>query len=282
MLLMRPDAETNNAYVYCLAYAAERYGVEVMFTVAMSNHHHTGIYDRYGKYPEFLECFHKLFAKCQNALRGRWENFWSSEQTSVVRLLSGQDVVNKLVYAVCNPVQAALVEHALQWPGVSSLRATLEGRGLCAQRPGHFFRAEGSMPEKLTLRFFRPPQYAQCSEQEWKDLVLERVREQEKLLARARAQQGQRVLGVRSVLNQRWSARPQNPEPRRGLKPRLAAHNKWKRVEALLQNESFLVAYRSARAAFQAGLRTVLFPVGTYWLRRFADVVCEDTPYLAA
>jgi putative transposase len=281
MLLMRPDAETNNAYVYCLAYAAERYGVEVMFTVAMSNHHHTGIYDRYGKYPEFLECFHKLFAKCQNALRGRWENFWSSEQTSVVRLLSGQDVVNKLVYAVCNPVQAALVEHALQWPGVSSLRATLEGRGLCAQRPGHFFR-EGSMPEKLTLRFFRPPQYAQCSEQEWKDLVLERVREQEKLLARARAQQGQRVLGVRSVLNQRWSARPQKPEPRRGLKPRLAAHNKWKRVEALLQNESFLVAYRSARAAFQAGLRTVLFPVGTYWLRRFADVVCEDTPYLAA
>lgn len=282
LLLMRPDGETNNAFVYCLAYAAERYGVEVLFTVAMSNHHHTGIYDRYGRYPEFLECFHKLFAKCQNALRGRWENFWSSEQTSVVRLGSGQDVVSKLVYAVCNPVAAGLVEHGLDWPGISSLRATLEGRGVSAERPAHFFRAEGTMPEKLTLRFFRPLEFAQCSEQEWKDLVLGRVRAQEKTLARARAQRGERVLGARLVLSQRWSSRPQKSEPRRGLKPRLAVKNKWKRVEALLQNESFLVAYRNARVAFQAGLRTVLFPVGTYWLRRFADVVCEDTPYLAA
>jgi hypothetical protein len=33
-LLMRPDAETNNAFIYCLAYAAERCGIEVLFTVA--------------------------------------------------------------------------------------------------------------------------------------------------------------------------------------------------------------------------------------------------------
>src|SRR6188768_1709521 len=213
-LLMRPDAETNNAFIYCLAYAAERCGIEVLFTVAMSNHHHTGIHDRDGRYPEFLECFHKLFAKCQNALRGRWENFWSSEQTSVVRLLGGEDVLSKLVYAVCNPVQAALVEHALGWPGVSSLRATLEGRGLRARRPAHFFRAEGGMPEEL--------------------------------------------------------------------KPRMAAKNKWRRVEGLLQNRRFQSAYRDARAAFQAGIKTVLFPIGTYWLKRFVDVVCEGTPYLAA
>src|SRR6478609_4721932 len=107
--LMRPDRETNNAFIYCLAVAAERHGIRVLFTAAMSNHHHTGIYDPDGNYPAFLEYFHKLFAKCQNALRGRWENFWASEQTSVVRLVGGEDVLSKLVYAVCNPVQAALV-----------------------------------------------------------------------------------------------------------------------------------------------------------------------------
>ena len=84
-LLMRPDRETNNAFIYCLAQAAARYRIDVIFTVAMSNHHHTGIYDPEGTYPAFLEHFHKLFAKCQNALRGRWENFWSPEQTSVVQ-----------------------------------------------------------------------------------------------------------------------------------------------------------------------------------------------------
>jgi len=35
------------------------------------------IYDRAGRYPEFIEHFHKLFARSQNALRGRWENLWS-------------------------------------------------------------------------------------------------------------------------------------------------------------------------------------------------------------
>jgi hypothetical protein len=82
--LMRPDPATNNAFVYCLAVAAEHAGVQVLFTSAQSNHHHTGIYDPKGTYPEFIEHFHKLFAKCMNSLRGRWENFWSSEQTSVV------------------------------------------------------------------------------------------------------------------------------------------------------------------------------------------------------
>src|SRR5690606_21167205 len=114
LFLMRPDAETNQAYVYCLAEAARRFEVDVLFTVAMSNHHHTGIYDRHGNYPAFLEYFHKLFAKCQNVLRGRWENFWSNEQTSVVRLVSSEDVLKKLTYAVCNPVQAGLVERALE------------------------------------------------------------------------------------------------------------------------------------------------------------------------
>ena len=94
--LMRPDQETNNAFIYCLGESRlQRFGIDVLFTVAMSNHHHTGIYDPAGNYPAFLEHFHKLFAKCQNALRGRWENFWSSEQTSVVRLVDPHDVDRK-------------------------------------------------------------------------------------------------------------------------------------------------------------------------------------------
>jgi len=55
--LMRPDRETNNAFIYCLAVAAQRSRIRVIFTVAMSNHHHTGIEDPEGNYPEFLEHF---------------------------------------------------------------------------------------------------------------------------------------------------------------------------------------------------------------------------------
>lgn len=276
-MLMRPDAETNNAFIYCLAVSAERYEIDVLFTVAMSNHHHTGIHDRHGNYPAFLEHFHKLFAKCQNALRGRWENFWSSEQTSVVRLLGREDVLKKLVYAVCNPVQGGLVERALEWPGVSSLSATLTGRPFVARRPEHFFRKTGPMPESATLRFARPEGFEHLSQTSWVQDVLDAVSKRESEVANDRASQGQKTLGIRAVLRQRWWSRPKDVEPRRNLSPRLSAASKWRRVEALLKNKHFLSAYRTARERMIAGIQDVLFPPGTYWLARFAEVSCESS-----
>ena len=77
-----PAHETNNAFIYCLALAAARTGVQ-----------------------------HEFVAKSQNALRGRFENFWSSEQTSVVRLVEPNDVIDKMLYALTNPVKDPLVDH---------------------------------------------------------------------------------------------------------------------------------------------------------------------------
>jgi hypothetical protein len=49
--LLRPDHATNNAFIYCLAVAAERAGVIPLFTAAESNHHHTGIFDPRQRFP---------------------------------------------------------------------------------------------------------------------------------------------------------------------------------------------------------------------------------------
>jgi hypothetical protein len=76
----------------------------VLLPCVMSNHYHAVIYDRAGRYPEFIEHVHKLVARSQNALRGRWENLWSSEQTCVVKLVGREAVVDKLVYTATNPV----------------------------------------------------------------------------------------------------------------------------------------------------------------------------------
>jgi biotin-(acetyl-CoA carboxylase) ligase len=51
-----------------------------------------------------------MLARSQNALRGRWENFWSSEQVCVVRLVNREDVIAKLVYTATNPVKDGLVD----------------------------------------------------------------------------------------------------------------------------------------------------------------------------
>jgi REP element-mobilizing transposase RayT len=278
--LMRPDRETNNAFIYCLAVAAERFGIRVLFTVAMSNHHHTGIYDPDGCYPAFIEHFHKLFAKCQNALRGRWENFWSSEQTSVVRLVDPNDVIDKMTYALSNPVKDNLVDRAHHWPGVTSLQFLLHARPLTASRPKHFFREEGPMPEVASLSFARPEGFGHLSATEYAAMMLERIRAAEEAAAAECRRAGTAVLGRKNVLAQRWSDRPGSRELRRNLSPRVAARSKWSRIEALLRNRAFRDAYTAARASFAAGIRDVIFPAGTYWLRRFTRAICAPLPEL--
>src|SRR5205807_9903538 len=115
--LLRPDKDTNNAFVYCLAEAAKRFQIELIVSQQMSNHHHTDLFDRYGRIIEFTEHFHKMLAKCQNALRRRWENLWSSEPPCLVRLVDRADVIDKIVYVAANPVLAHLVARVHHWPG---------------------------------------------------------------------------------------------------------------------------------------------------------------------
>jgi putative transposase len=276
--LMRPDPDTTNAFLYCLAYAASRSGVGVLFFIACSNHWHGGIIDHNGRLPEFLECFHKLFAKHQNARFGRWENFWASEQTSVVQLVDPHDIVAKAAYAVSNPVKDNLVEAAAHWVGASSWAAHLDGRPLLALRPRHFFRPDGPMPDELSLSLAPPPGLDGA---DFVRMLIDQVRQIEGATARHRALTGSSVLGMRTVLKQRVGDRPKSRQPRRRLSPRVACRNTWRRIEALVRNRDFLHAYRAARTLFLAG-SDVLFPAGCYWLRRFAGVRCEPLSPAAA
>ena len=47
-----------------------------------------------------------------------------------------------------------------------------------------------------------------------------------------------------------------------------------------MRNRDFRAAYAAARAEFVAGVRDVVFPAGTYWLRRFIQAACANDPAL--
>ena len=273
---LRPDNETNNAFIYCLTVAAARTGVQVIFVHVASNHYHAGIRDPDGRYPEFLHYFHEFVAKSQNTLRGRFENFWSSEQTSVVRLIEPSDILDKMLYALTNPVKDPLVEHVLEWPGVNSYDATLNGTALKANRPKHFFRKDGKMPESVELRLTRPKGFEDKSHAEFAALIKDRVVAFEQAKADERRAKGIHVLGREGILKQIWSASPNSDAPHFDLSPRVAAKNKWARIEALMRNKAFLEAYLNARQRLKAGAKDVVFPAGTWWLRRHAHVPCEE------
>jgi putative transposase len=275
--LLRPDPETTNAFLYCLGLAASRTRMRVVGFVAQANHHHTIVVDVEGRMPEFLEGFHKLLAKHQNALRGRWENFWASEATSVVELLEPEDVLAKLTYALCNPVKDHLVERADQWPGASSLRANLDGRSIHSVRPTRFFRKDGDLPEFVTIDVVRAPGFERLSFADWRALLRSRIAAVESAAAAERRTSGRRVMGRGQVLRQRPTDRPGSHEPRRQPSPRLASLNKWARIEAIQRSKAFLAAYRVARDLWLTGLGAI-FPPGTYWLRRFAAVPIDPAP----
>ncbi len=271
--LMRPDEQTNNAFIYCLAEAALMHGISIVLSQMMSNHHHTVIHDPHGRINEFKQRFHLHLAKCQNALHGRWENMWSTEPACDVELVEFGDVLDKLVYVATNPVKDLLVERVHHWPGPAFFNALTRARTLRAYRPRHFFRDDGHMPETVELTLTIPPDLGD------RDRIVAALRDGvaavEARHERERRASGKRVVGRASVLRQSWRATPTSKEPRRELRPRVAARSKWARIAALQRNREFILAYRKAREAWLTGT-PIPFPPGTYWLQRFANITVQQ------
>jgi REP-associated tyrosine transposase len=275
---LRPSRKVRQAFVYCLAEAANRFGIRVVTVLAMSNHYHAVIVDPLGCYPRFLERFHKSLAKVLNAHWGRWEALWASEQTSMVELVDPADVWRMVLYVLCNPVAAELVATAATWPGVTSLHAILNGTTMKAKRPRWFFDRDGAMPAEVELVLHRPPGFEGMAASEWAARLRAAVAGREAHFAAARQRAGRRVLGRKGVLAQSAFDSPTTHAPRRGLSPRVAAGNKWRRIEALRRNRAFLEAYREAWRRLVAGIVDVVFPAGTYKLAVMNLVRCAAPP----
>lgn len=273
--MLRPDAETNNAFTYCVAEAAQRCEMEIVLPQMMSNHHHIMVYDPHGREVEFREHFHKIMAKSQNALRGRWENLWSSEEPCVIEVVTREDLLEKLVYIATNPVLDGLVDCVHHWPGPRFVNALLNGKVMKAHRPKHFFDEGGVMPAEVELGLKLPDHIEGKAE-----LLAElqrRIAIVEDRCARERQQSGRRVLGRRCVLRQSWRDTPTSREPRRNLRPRVAARNKWLRLSLLQRNQEWQTHYREAFEKLRRGLPAE-FPYGTYALKRVANVRVKPPP----
>ncbi|MGE0550731.1 MAG: hypothetical protein AB7R00_26935 [Kofleriaceae bacterium] len=269
--LLRPDEETNNAFLYCLIEAAQKHNVDIVISQMMSNHHHEGMYSRSGDLVAFYQRFHANLAKCVNVVRGRWENVWATEQTSVVEPLTRNAWIGQLVYIATNPVKAGLVEKVHHWPGPKFVQALLNKRTLRATRP-RFFRDDGPMPAVVEYAPTIPLELGDP------DTIIAELRRRIAKVEQACARKRKRpVVGRRRVLRQSWQASPTSHEPRRGLRPRFASRDKWSRIERIQFNAEWLNEYCSARAAWLAG-QPVLFPPGTYWLARFANVAVRGSP----
>jgi putative transposase len=266
--LLKPSTISGEVFLYLLALAARRYGVEVHAYCVLSNHYHLVVTDPLAQLPAFQQYLASLLARALNAWLGRDEDFWGPGSFSAVALVAPRDIVDKVAYTLANPVAAGLVKSARRWPGPWSSPDTV-GRGeLQVHRPTHFFDPRGGLPESLPLRLTTPPGFN--SAEDFREQLATALAEREAEAVRSVSS----FLGVARVLAQQATARPRNRESRGRLSPRVAAKDTWKRIEALGRLVSFLSSYRCALSAWREGKRAALFPPGTYQMRVMHGVAC--------
>jgi hypothetical protein len=130
------------------------------------------------------------------------------------------------------------------------------------------------MPEEIKLKITRPAIYEDLSTEQFMDVLGEAVAEKELELRATAKQQKKSFMGARRVKKQNPFARPASREPRRNLKPRVAAGDKWRRMEALGRMKDWIDAYREAWKRWKEGVRDVEFPPGTYALVHYGGACC--------
>jgi putative transposase len=263
----------NGIFLYVLALAAQRYGVQIHAACVLSNHYHLLLTDPAACLPAFMQYLDSLVARATNACLGRWEGFWASAASySAVAHDSPEDVIGKAAYVLANPVAAGLVRNGRDWPGVWTAPEQVGVARLTARRPKVFFSTDGSMPESVDLELATPRGFA--SAREFQERLCAALAALEYQSREELAAEGRTFLGVARVLAQDPLAHPARGEPRRKLSPRVAAKDKWKRIETLSRLVGFLRSYREAWSARRAGREGVLFPAGTYLLRVLHGVEC--------
>ncbi|HET9955808.1 MAG TPA: hypothetical protein VFQ61_14960 [Polyangiaceae bacterium] len=265
--LLRPDQRTNQCFLFCLALAAQYSGVRVVCFLAMSNHYHAIVHDPLGTLPLFLEHLHKLCAKALNARWSRWENLWATEQTCATHLVNPSDVLDKVLYTLCNPLAEHLVERVTDWPGANSYRAMLTGRTIEVERPRDFFREHGSTPDVARLTLARPPGFEDWDQPKWEEYLTGLVTGIEERTRRERLERGIKLRGRKAVLRASELDTPDGAEPRRKLRPSVACADAVARTRVLTQLVLFRRAHEVARLRVAAGELEAVFPYGTYRMR---------------
>lgn len=281
--LFNPDEtrRIEQAYWYCLAIAANKHGILVHAACLMSTHAHEVVTDTRSELSLFLQLFHLNFARCVKALR-RWPaEVFDKAETSAVHLKTSEAMMESLAYLIANPVEALAVRYARDWPGAQTLPKHVGSRTIRVERPDSYFRpGNPDYPDIIELELHMPATL-QCDygTELAQERIAERVREREHQTWQEAKRTGRSFLGLRRVLKFAHSTRASSYEEFGSLNPKFAAAgDAAASAEAVKERRLFNAQYDEALAAWTAGDRTAVFPMGTWWMRIFHGAACGPAP----
>jgi len=242
------------------AYVFAGGGIEVFAFVFLSNHFHLLCRDTRGNLARFMCYFEANLARAVNRELRRHGKFWAREYDDV--LVDGDaELLDRYAYVLCNAVKAGLVDEAAQWVGVSSLGHALKDEPVRvsalnrtklhnATRRGQKVDVKDFI-ETFEMPVTRPPMWTGLKQRDIAARVVGLVRAGE---AEYRAKRGnKRALGMRAVLRQRPTDRPQEPSCRPRI--RVFSFDPERRKELLAGYRTFVGAYRETYGAYVNGAR---------------------------
>lgn len=255
---------------YCLAHAANKYGIQVHACVMMSNHYHADVTDLHARLPAFKQLFHSMIARGLNAMHGRGDSFWSGEESCDTTRPTDDQTLQDLVYTITNPVKAGLVRWSRLWPGFST-QGWRFGETRTFKRPDWFFDKAGEMPEAISLTLARPAIFLELSDDELYEKLEQEVRRRELQHQDELRREGRRFMGAYKLARQPWNRAPKSFRERFKVTPKVASSCQWMLLAQLQRNREWEREYAAARELLRAGLPAV-YPRGTYWMKHFARV----------
>jgi REP element-mobilizing transposase RayT len=272
-LFLRPTPSVNATFGYLLAVAADRHGIRIHAFCVMSNHFHLLLTDPHARLPDFHRDLDSLLARALNRLLGRRGDVLDREAYNAVRLEDRAAVLDKLVYALANPVAAGLARRGSNWPGLWSAPDRIGGAPYEFHRPEGFFRKNGPLPGVARLQLERPPGFEEDAA--FTATLLKLLQAEEDAIAKRLEPLGHRLPSAATLLSLGTDPRALSPEAPGRIRPRVAARDPEVRRAALRRLADFGRDYRDALLAWRRGVRHVLFPEGTWLMRVRHAAACN-------
>lgn len=268
--MLKPTPLSRQIFLFCLAHAARIYKVKIHAYCLMSNHYHLVLTDVLGNLPAFMSWFNEFVAKAMNTTLGRCENFWAAGTYSAVRLETFDDVMDKIVYTLANPVASLLVAKSQNWPGATSRNIPFNVEK-SHKRPHIFFRKNGPLPESEPLTLEIPDGF-EGSAKDFKTVLNQLLAEKEQEISDDARRQKRPFMGAARAVAVNLYDKPAKPEAKRNLNPHVASKHRHALINALRRIKWFRNQYAAARKLFDQGDTDVVFPFGTYALQKLVQV----------
>jgi putative transposase len=135
LYLLTPNQTVNQIFEYCLAWAAQKYGILLHAVSVESTHFHIELTDALGRLSDFVQELDRCVARClleyyrERFPRRRLDALWSpAESFNATLLVTANAILDELLYTLINPIKDGLVHDYRKWPGFNTRPSDWRGK----------------------------------------------------------------------------------------------------------------------------------------------------------